>query len=427
MASGVRLRESGQRKPSTVRSKSGSSLLSNSLGVPTGTHGEQRLNLQQVHALENMFQSNPAIQAARTVLSGQLLSGGISLRKNGSDVELTTVFRDHLNEVWIPFAQEVIDSFLKWGIVVVSYEEHEDSSRRASLLSKRRRVEGPDAKGRAAKAARVVDHAPVLVPTVPALGTYEIAFRMGGRNGYKRDYQVYSNNPSMGTRADDEARVVVRQHPDQVGNLNSPLASVFDLGSFVGAITELALVAEASRARPRMVTQMHKKDTNALDPSNLFFDSESRAVQSGADADESAGQARALHLQQSMCDLINRLQTRQYGVDHDNQSFGGGGSSKMAGKQGYAPPEVSPTLFTLPKVYYVFEHTLTFARLACLHTSVPLCSHLCPQGQEVAPHMSNPESRGDLEALTRLATEQFSAAFGNLHNISSNRMLLCSC
>ena len=190
----------------------------------------------------------------------------------------------------------------------------------------------------------------MIVPSVPALGTYEVAFRMGGRNGYKREYSVYSNNPSTGTRADDEARVIVRQHPDQVGNINSPLASVFELGSFVGALTELALVAESSRARPRMVTQLQKKDQSALDPSNLFFDAESRAVQAGADADESAAQARALQLQQSMCDLINRLQTRQNGTDHDPHSFGGAGSSKMAGKQGYAPPEVAPTLFHLPKV-----------------------------------------------------------------------------
>lgn len=304
-----------------------------------------------------MFQSNPAVQAARTVLSGQLLSGGISLRKNGTDVKLTPAFKDHLNEVWIPFAQDVIDSFLKWGMVVVSYEDHDDELRRAALISKRRKVVEPVAKGRGSKAARAVAEAPteppVIVPIVPALGTYEIAFRMGGRNGYKREYQVYSNNPSNGTRADDEARIIVRQHPDQVGNVNSPLASVFDLGSFVGSITELAVIAEASRARPRMVTQMQKKDANALDPSNLFFDSESRAVQAGADADESAAQAKALHLQQAMCDLINRLQTRQEGTDHNNHSFGGAGSSKAMGKQGYAPPEVSPTLFTVPKVCHL--------------------------------------------------------------------------
>lgn len=324
--------------------------------MPTGTQGEHRLHLQQVYALENMFQSNPAVQAARTVLSGQLLSGGISLRKEGSDVELTPAFKDHLNEVWLPFAQDVIDCFLKWGMVVVSYEEHDDELRHASLAAKRRKVETPAAKGRSgSKATKAVAQAPteppVIIPMVPALGTYEVAFRMGGRNGYKREYQVYSNNPSVGTRADDEARIIVRQHPDSVGNVNSPLASVFDLGSFVGSITELAIIAEASRARPRMVTQMQKKDANAIDPSNLFFDNESRAVQAGADADESAAQAKALQMQQAMCNLINRLQTRQYGqADHDTHSFGGAGSSKLSGKHGYAPPEVSPTLFTLPKV-----------------------------------------------------------------------------
>ena len=328
------------------------------MGVSNGEHGEHRLNLQQVYALENMFQSNPAVQAARTVLSGQLLSGGISLRKDGSDVELTAAFKDHLNEVWLPFAQDVIDCFLKWGHVVVSYEEHEDDLRRASLLAKRRKVEPVQAqRGAKSKAAKAVAQAPaeppVIVPMVPQLGTYEVAYRMGGRQGYKREYLVYSNHPGTGTREDEEARVIVKQHPDQVGNVNSPLASVFELGSFVSAIMELAVIAESSRARPRMVTQMRKKDASALDPSNLFFDSESRAVQAGA------AQARALQLQQKMCEMINRLQTKQVGPDHDIHSFGGAGTSKMVGKSSYAPPEVSPTLFNLPKVRYIpKQHSL---------------------------------------------------------------------
>ena len=111
----------------------------------------------------------------------------------------------------------------------------------------------------------------VVVPIVPVLGSYEVAFQMTGRAGYKREYLVYSCAPGHGTRQDEEAKVMVRQHPDAVGNVNSPLASVFELGSFVGALTELAITAEASRARPRMVTQMRKKDNNALDPGNLFF------------------------------------------------------------------------------------------------------------------------------------------------------------
>jgi len=214
------------------------------------------------------------------------------------------------------------------------------------------------------------------------LGSYEIAYRMGGRAGYKREYLVYSTDRTTGTRVDEEARVVVKQHPDQVGNVNSPLASVFELGSFVAAIMELAVVAESSRARPRIVTQMRKKDASALDPGNLFFDSESRAVQAGADADESTGQIRALQLQQKMCDMINKLQTKHYGHDHNMHSFSGAGTSNINGKMPYAPPEVSPSLFHLPK------------------------------DQELCPNLSSPESRGDLEALTRLSIEQFSAAFG---------------
>ena len=219
-------------------------------------------NLEQIYSLEHLFQSSPAVQAARTVLSGQLLSGGISLRKDGEDVELTPAFKEHLNEIWIPFAQEVIDCLLKWGFVVISYEEHEEDERRITLMNKRRKAaQPPPIKGKpgskaskaAAAAALAAANAkpPVIIPMVPILGTYEVAYAMGGRQGYKREYLVYSNAPGQGTREDEEARVVVKQHPDSVGNVNSPLASVFELGSFVSSLTELALMAETSRARPR--------------------------------------------------------------------------------------------------------------------------------------------------------------------------------
>lgn len=378
MASGQKLREQGRRRPAPVKHRP--SLLSNSLGVHNNELGEKRMNLEQIHALEHMFQSHPAVQAARTVLSGQLLSGGISLLKDGKVVQITPTFKDHLNEVWIPFAQDVIDCYLKWGFVAISYEEEENPL----IKTKRQKVNSAAKKSSKAKVAvdSVKELPPVVVPMVPILGSYEIAFQMGGRAGYKREYLVYSCAPGHGTRQDEEARVMVRQHPDSIGNVNSPLASVFELGSFVGALTELAITAEASRARPRMVTQMRKKDNNTLDPGNLFFDSDSRAVQSGADTEESTSQVRALQLQQQMCNMINKLQTHHQQFDHDLSSFSGAGASKMHHKTGYAPPEVSPSLFVLPK------------------------------DQEMSNNASTPESRGDLESLTRLAIEQFSAAFG---------------
>lgn len=50
-----------------------------------------------------------------------------------------------------------------------------------------------------------------------------------------------------------------------------------------------------------------------------------------------------------------------------------------------------------------------------------------PQDQEAAPNLSAPESRGDLEALSRLAIEQFSAAFGEgaRHNYTPRSSLTC--
>ena len=369
MSSGVRLRDTGVRKPQYVKHRP--SLLAESLGSVGHDMGEKRLNLQQVYALEHMYQSTPAVQAARTVLSGQLLSGGISLRKNGVDVELTPIFRQHLNEAWIPFAQDVVDCFLKWGHVVVSYEQDESDQRRARIHARRDEQTrgksklkrgsggGSVAAAMAAHAADAEAHAaatatapPLIVPRVPLLGTYEVAFVMGGRAGYTRAYRVYNQMPGEGTEEDAEARVVVRQHPDQVGNINSPLASVFEMGSFIGALTELAVTAEASRARPRMVTQARKKDAGALEPSNLFFDSESRAAQAGADSEENAAAVRSLSMQQQLCGVINRLQTQQAAgaaADHNLHSFSGQGRIQSS-RAPLAPDPVPPALFSVPKV-----------------------------------------------------------------------------
>jgi hypothetical protein len=373
MASGARLRSSGQRREANVKSQS-----SNIFNLPHGNGAERRVNVEQAHALEHLFQGSPAVQAARTVLSGQLLGGGIALFKDGEEVELQPAFREHLSQHWVPFAQDVIDCFLKWGYAVISYEEDEEEVQREALLAKRRKLaEPPPTRPRSSKAAKAADKAqarpPLIVPIIPALGSYELAFKMGGRVGYRKTYLVYTNAPSLGTREDEEARVVVRQAPDAVGNINSPLASVFELGSFVGSLTELALTAESSRARPHLITQMRKKDTQGLDPSTLFFDTESRGVQSNIDNSESQAQAKALQMQTAMCAMINRLQT---------QSAPQASSSSIAHKTSFAPPEVPPSIFNIPKE------------------------------QESVPGISSAESRGDLESLMRIASEQFCSAFG---------------
>ena len=199
-------------------------------------------------------------------------------------------------------------------------------------------------------------------------------------------WQVYGTAPGRATTIDDEMRLIVRQQPDAVGNVNSPMQSVYDLGSFVSALTELAMTAEITNARPRLFTQKRvEKGQGGLDQAALFFDSESRAVQSSQETEESAGQAHALAMQSALMKWINHLQTTSGpetgGRDINMQSFSGGGGVAQ-GKQTHVPPEIPPTLFTLP------------------------------QGQEVVPNAFNPQARSDLESLIRLAVEQFGAALG---------------
>lgn len=248
MSSGTALRSGGKRAAPKVRAKD---LIGPVLGLSSdGQPGEKRLNRGQMTSIEHLYQSHPAIQAARSVLAGQLLSGGIALRRDGAIVDLKPAFKQHLEELWIPFARSVMDSFLKFGFAVVVYEEDDESLARQSV--QRRAVVGGDGRPHAAQAKA----APNRTPLVPTVDTYDVAFIQAGRAGYRRKYLVYSTAPNNATRVDEEARVIVRQAPDVDGNVNSPMATIFDLGSFASSLTELALVAEVTNARPRVWTQV---------------------------------------------------------------------------------------------------------------------------------------------------------------------------
>ena len=141
-----------------------------------------------------------------------------------------------LSLISIAFAGDVLDSLLKWGLVVVAYDEDEELKDRASKV--------PAANGAKRNA--------VLAPLVPPRECIEIAYRQSGRMGYTRKYVVFNMAaPIHATKVDEDARVYIREQPDSVGNVISPMSKCFELGSFVTALTELALTAEITNARPR--------------------------------------------------------------------------------------------------------------------------------------------------------------------------------
>lgn len=306
-------REAGRRRAAR---HGGKSLMAPTLGVHTSELGEHRLNIKQVYALDAMYCTHPAVQAARTVLHSQLLSGGLKLVRDGETLKevkfgekdetgqnkkgITKHFNQHLEEHWLPFAKEVVDCFIKWGICPVVFDVLEEHPSIEAIRKLKNEVGiGGNTKKRKEPAP------PKLIPHVPMLGTYEIAWRSSGKYGYTREYVVYNNAPGQATRLDEEALVFVRQHPDSVGNCNSPLATVYEQGSFVQALTELAFNAEIARSQPQIVTQLRKPEKGSqLDAGALFFDGEARTLNNEQDGEESGQAAKNLEMQAQLCRVM---------------------------------------------------------------------------------------------------------------------------
>ena len=287
------------------------------------------------------------MQAARTVLHSQLLSGGVKLMRDGEPAKtvkfgekatdgsakkgITEDFNRHLEEHWIPFARDICDSFLKWGVCAVIFEAVPDDEHAGAMAQLKRELGAGGGQKRKAP-----EPSGVLVPHVPHLGTYDIAYALAGRYGYTREYFLYNNSPGNATKVDPSAMIHIRQHPDSVGNVNSPLATVFEQGSFVHGLVEMAFTAEISRSAPSIVTQMRKPEKGQdLSAGALFFDSESRNVQDGQETEDSQRAARELELQAHLARTINNFQHRSGGASSTRPEF--------------APPDVPPKLFTLPK------------------------------------------------------------------------------
>jgi hypothetical protein len=368
--------------------------------IDSGTPGEVKLSGEAMGALQHLYNTSPSIQAARQILMGQLLSSGIVVRRNGKSVDLKPIFSKHLEDQWVPFARRVIDNFLMYGFVVVSLEP-EDPPAFANLLGKgqevaalsntnkmgtnsvggydygagdahearkRKRPIVDDAAAGAAAAAEALAAGKNLVPFVPVrypqppktpnprarrwcaraqdLGTYDVSFLHVGEYGYRRQYRIFATTSQAAYRQDVNAEIFFKSEPDSAGNICSPIATVFQSASFVSALEELALQAEVVRARQMLVTQpvQRQPGNQNLDPANLFFDSESRAIQASAAADEDAQQAQSLALSAKLMAMVNRMQTAAQDQD---------ARPPAVQQNHHVPPALPPTLFAAPEKHQV--------------------------------------------------------------------------
>jgi hypothetical protein len=368
----------------------------------SGTTGDVRINSNQMAAIHHLYHTSPSIQAARSILVGQLMSSGLALTRDGKAVKLTPVFEKHLEHCWMPFAQSVIDNILQFGFVVVSIEEDEsdpfaayraakkqrpgDSSSSASTGREQNVVGDPQTKN-AADAANVVSKAPAppaqpanpavrnMVPVVPILGSYELAMTPAGRAGYKRIARVFTTAPARAYVHDPYAAIFFRAEPDHNGSIISPVGAAFEFASFVSSLRELALSAEVVRATPTLVTQSLPRNTNVsqgVDQASLFFDTESRNIQQQNADNEASERTSQLALTARLAAELNRIRTTN--IDPH--------TGMPANQAPNLPPEIPPRLFALP------------------------------DRQQLVPGALQPQARSDLEALVRLANDHIAAAMG---------------
>lgn len=311
-ARGLDLRKQGERRTKTQSAGIAQVFKGPFSGVELSSPGEVQVVGDQMVAIHQLYTTNASMQAARQILMGQLLSSGIVLRRNGKDVLLTEGFAKHLENVWISFARNVIDSFVQYGFCVVSIEEEDvppffhfrqkqpgDDGQNSYMesLAKRQRVGMLTSRhDENMTAGDLINSGKNLIPCVCELGSYSVSFAMGGRKGYKRRYKVSTCTNAQAMQVDMDVGIFFKSEPDSYGNINSPVATCFDQAAFVSALQELALNAEVVRARTQLVTQPAPKVGTAasqLDAANMFFDSESRAIQEQERANSNGDQVRA--------------------------------------------------------------------------------------------------------------------------------------
>jgi hypothetical protein len=305
---------------------------------------EVKVPIAQMQHCKKIFDENPALLAARSVIHAQLLSSGLVLKRDGEVVEVTAEFRHHLDEEWCNFARDVIDHLMIIGFCVVSYEE-EDTDGATRSLRDRRRIQSRQDAGET-NMAEGFTMSTNMVPCVAPIGSYEVGFVLTGRAGMRRSYSVYRQGNRTTTEPDNGCVLFIRQEPDEYGNVNSPMSAVSGLSKFISEMMNLAIVAERSRARPPLVTQTRQKIVKGGGaPADMYFDAESRAIERQGAEEDDAHAARALELQLQLCRAINDYQTFGRG---DRLAASLTGRTDPSDANGSAQEEVGVRMVALP-------------------------------------------------------------------------------
>ena len=315
-------------------------------------HKVCQLNVREGQAIYSLFHHDPVTKMCRQLIVSSVLSGGIQCLKGGKDA--TPDFQDILDQYWMPFARDVLDSFFMFGFAV------------CSVATKSQRV------GQRKKAK-------VEVPVVPPFGQYTMEVRMDTET-YEQTLHFVPLRSTIGADLDtrDDASKTVLLCDDGMPNVSdgayrSRVSTLLEPYRFVQRMRNYAVQAEHIRSHPPLITQDNpdKRPVNETlseeafaDPSELFHENEERRYR------KNASTMNAMLNQQRMASELNRApDVIQDGLPHD------------------------PHTVSLTQSY----HDNTF--------------HL-PDGTQIATQAPMPQCRTDLAELDRLRIDKVCGTFG---------------
>lgn len=182
------------------------------------------ISARQMADIANVYNSDPTIQACRSILSSVLSASSIKMVTSGGG-RATTLFQDFIDTVYLAFVVEALDTIRMFGFVVYSLHRAEGS----------------------------------VMPYVVPLGTYTVEMAIVG--GHRKVMRAHSSISNGGRQS--ALHVYMQDSPSIQGNILSPVAALAPKIMSLGLLLSAAVEGDLNAALPTLITQTATEKPNA--------------------------------------------------------------------------------------------------------------------------------------------------------------------
>lgn len=197
------------------------------------------ISAAKIKSLRSVYFNNAFVFICRNLIHSKVFENGLCLRASSTkDCKNNPLTQQLMDNYWLPFARDVIDSIICTGLVPIRYKE----------------VEGN------------------MVPFVPKAGTYEIHV-ITPEDGDTR-YEFFGTDAPIDVNEPTENAFVLSgfgHDPERSGMLNSTINCLYPIIRFTSDMHDYAVMAEKIRSNPPIIMQK-KQESSTQEQEGLHFD-----------------------------------------------------------------------------------------------------------------------------------------------------------